>query len=40
MSFFWFLVGFLEKGPRLANLGNFEVLRNGIGIPHNNVGPR
>ena len=28
-----FLVGFLEKGTKSANLGNFGVLRRGVGIP-------
>ena len=37
---FWgFLVGFLEKGTKSANLGSFEVLRHGVRIPRNNIGP-
>ena len=37
---FWgFLVGFLEIGTKSANLGNFGVLRHGVGIPRSNVGP-
>ena len=35
-----FLVGFLEKGTKSANLGCFGVLRRGVGIPRSNVGPR
>ena len=38
---FWgFLVRFLEKGTNSANLGNFGVLRCGIGIPCSSVSPR
>ena len=35
-----FLVGFMEKVTKLANLGNFRVLRGGVGIPRSSVGPR
>ena len=38
LDYFRFLVGFLEKWMKSANLGNFEVLRRGVGIPCNNVG--
>ena len=37
---FGILVGFLEKGKKQANLVNFGVLRRGVGIPGNSVGPR
>ena len=38
---FWiFLVRFLEKGTKSANLSNFGVLRHGVGIPRSNIGPR
>ena len=38
---FWgFFVGFLEKGTKLANLGNFGVLRHGVGIPLSSVAER
>ena len=33
LDYFWVLVGFLEKGTKSVNLGNFEVLHRGIGIP-------
>ena len=35
-----FLVRFLEKGMKSANLGNFEVLRRNVGIPCNGVAER
>ena len=38
-SFLLILVGFLEKWTKSANLGNFGVLRYGVRIPRNNVGP-
>ena len=34
-----FLVRFLEKWMKSANLGNFGVLRRDIGIPCSSVGP-
>ena len=34
-----FLVGFLEKGTKSANLGNFGVLCRGVRILHRSVGP-
>ena len=37
MIFLLILVGFLEKGTKSANLGNFEVLCRSIGIPHSNL---
>ena len=38
---FWgFLVGFLEKWTKSANLGKFGVLCRGVGIPRNSVSPR
>ena len=39
-SFLLILVGFLEKGTKSANLGNFGVLRRSVGIPHSSVSPR
>ena len=30
----------MEKETKSANLGNFGVLRRGVGIPHSSVGPR
>ena len=35
---FW--LDFWKKGTKSANLGNFEVLRRGVGIPCSNVSPR
>ena len=32
LDYFGFLVGFLEKGTKSANLGNLGVLRRGVGI--------
>ena len=40
MSFLLILVGFLEKGMKSIDLGNFEVLCHGVGIPRSNVSPR
>ena len=40
MSFRLILVGFMEKGTKSANLGNFGVLRRGVGIPRSSVSPR
>ena len=40
LDYFGVLVGFLEKGTKSANLGNFGVLRRSVGIPRNNVSPR
>ena len=40
MSFLLILVGIMEKGTKLANLGNFGVLRHGVGIPRSSVSPR
>ena len=40
MSSLLILVGFLEKGTKSVNLGNFRVLRRGVGIPRSNVSPR
>ena len=40
MSFLLILVGFLQKLMKSANLGNFGVLRRGVGIPLNSVSPR
>ena len=38
---FWgFFVGFLEKRTKLANLGNFGVLRRDVGILRSIVSPR
>ena len=34
------LVGFLVKGMKSANLGNFGVLHRGVGIPRSSVIPR
>ena len=39
MSFLLILVGFLEKGTKSTNLGNFGVLRRGVGIPRSSVSP-
>ena len=39
MSFLLILVGFREKGTKLANLGNLRVLRYGVGIPCSSVSP-
>ena len=39
LDYFGFLVGFLEKGTKSANLGNFGVLRRDVGIPRGSVGP-
>ena len=39
LDYFGFLVGFLEKGTKSANLEIFEVLRRGVGIPRSSVGP-
>ena len=39
LDYFGFLVGFLEKGTKSANLGNFKVLHRGIGIPCSSVSP-
>ena len=38
-SFLLILVGFLEIGTESANLGNFEVLRHGIGILRSSLSP-
>ena len=40
MSFLLILIGFLEKGMKSVNLGNFGVLLHDVGIPRNNVSPR
>ena len=40
MSFLLILVGFLEKWMKSAYLGNFGVLRRGVGIPRSSVSPR
>ena len=40
LDYLEFLVGFLEKGTKSANLGNFGVLYRGVGIPCSSVGPR
>ena len=40
MSFLLILVGFLEKGMKSANLGNFRVLCRDVGIPRSSVSPR
>ena len=40
MTFHLFLVGFLEKGMKSANLEIFGVLRPCVGIPRSGVGPR
>ena len=40
MSFLFILVGFLEKGTKSANLGNFEVLCRDVGIPRSSVSLR
>ena len=39
LYYFGFLVGFMEKGTKSANLGNFGVLRHGVGIPCSSVSP-
>ena len=39
LDYFRYLVGFLEKGMKSANLGNFGVLHRGVGIPCNSVSP-
>ena len=39
MSFLLILVGFMEKVTKSANMGNFRVLRRGVGIPRSSVGP-
>ena len=40
LDYFGFLVGFLEKWTKSANLSNFGVLRHGVGIPQSSVSPR
>ena len=40
MNLLLILVGFLEKWTKSSNLGNFRVLRRGVGIPHSNVSQR
>ena len=40
LDYFGFLVGFLEKGTKSTNLGNFGVLRCNVGIPRSSVSPR
>ena len=40
LDYFGFLVEFLEKGTKLANLEIFEILRSDVGIPRSSVGPR
>ena len=40
LDYFGLLVGFLEKGTKSSNLGNFGVLRHSIGIPRSSVSPR
>ena len=40
LDYFGFLVGFLEKGTKSVNLGNFGVQHHGVGIPRSSVGPR
>ena len=40
LDYLGFVVGFLEKRAKSANLGNFGVLRRGVGIPRSSVGPR
>ena len=40
LDYFRFLVGFMEKGTKSANLGNFGVLHRGVGIPRNSISPR
>ena len=40
MSFLLILVGFLEKGTKSENMGNFGVLRHGVEIPHSSLSPR
>ena len=40
LDYFGLLVGFMEKGTKSSNLGNFGVLRHGIGIPCSSVSPR
>ena len=39
-SFLLILVGFMEKGTKSANLGNFGVLRHDIGIPRSSLSSR
>ena len=39
LDYLGFLVGFLEKGTKSANLGNFGVLHHGVGIPRSSVSP-
>ena len=39
-SFLLILVGFMEKGTKSTNLGNFGVLRYNVGIPRSSVSPR
>ena len=39
MSFLLISVGFLEKGTKSANLGNFGVLCHSIGIPRSSISP-
>ena len=40
LDYFGVLVGFLEKLMKSANLGNFRVLRRGVGIPRSSISPR
>ena len=40
LDYFGFLVGFLEKGTKSANLGIFGVLRCGVGILRSGVAER
>ena len=40
LDYFVVFGGFLKKWTKLANLGNFEVLRRGVGIPCSGVAER
>ena len=40
MSFLLILVEFLEKWKKSENLGNFGVLRHGVGIPRSGMAER
>ena len=39
LDYFGFLVGFMEKEMKSANLGNFGVLHCGVGIPRSSISP-
>ena len=39
LDYFGFLVEFMEKWTKSANLEIFRVLSRGVGIPRSNVGP-